>query len=175
MARHIMVDLETLGTGPNAAVLSIGMVMFDDSKPFPLSPEGIHQKIRQNTVSGDVDIDTVMWWMQQSDDARRKMVDDSGEFPEIVVVTDVARFLKSYDDVLLWGNGASFDNVILRSLFARNEVKWPLKYTSDRCYRTMRAMFPQVPVQEFVGTKHHAYDDAMHQAKHLYAILQHLK
>ena len=175
MTKHIMVDLETLGTGPNAAVLSIGMVMFDDTSDTFVPIDSYSGKVRAQTITGDIDADVVMWWMGQSDAARDAITSDADAFSESIIVGSAHKMLALNDDALLWGNGAAFDNVILRSLFARNIMSWPLKYSSDRCYRTMKAMFPQVPAPEFAGIKHHAYDDAMHQAKHLYDILQHLK
>ncbi len=175
MAKHIMCDLETLGTGPNAAVLSVALVVFEDyDKSFRIV-DRYYGKTNKKTITGDIDADTVMWWMEQSDDARSELRTDSSTSPEYKVIHHVSEFLRDYSDALLWGNGASFNNVILRSLLKRHNLDWPLKYNNDRCYRTVKAMFPQVPKPEFRGTKHNAWDDAMNQAEHLYAILQHLR
>lgn len=175
MAKHIMCDLETLGTGPNAAVLSAALVVFDDDKPLSLHFDGVYYRAKPSTITGDIDADTVVWWMQQSDDARKKFSEEIGAVDEATRAGLIQMFLDTHKDALLWGNGASFDNVILRSLFKRHNLVWPIKYNNDRCYRTVKALFPQVPKPEFRGTPHDAWDDAVNQAEHLYAILQHLR
>lgn len=175
MAKHIMCDLETLGTGPNAAVLSVALVVFDDEQIFAPGPEGYYGKIDHNTLTGDIDAGTVMWWMKQDINAREELTSAVSASHENNIAANVAGVLERNKDALLWGNGASFDNVILRSLLKRNNHEWPIKYSNDRCYRTAKAMFPQVPKPEFRGTQHNAWDDAVNQAEHLYAILQHLK
>jgi exodeoxyribonuclease VIII len=175
MAKHIMCDLETLGTGPNAAVLSVALVVFDDDDKMFQTVDSYYGKTNKKTITGDIDAGTVMWWMEQSDAARSELRTDSSTSPEYKVARDVSEFLRDHSDALLWGNGASFDNVILRSLLKRHNLEWPIKYSNDRCYRTVKAMFPQVPKPEFRGTQHNAWDDAVNQAEHLYAILQHLR
>ena len=76
----------------------------------------------------------------------------------------------SSSDPLVWGNGASFDNVILSQMYRRHQIAQPWKWWNDRCYRTTLAGHPPVNL-DFVGTKHNALDDAMHQARTLIAIL----
>jgi hypothetical protein len=69
----------------------------------------------------------------------------------------------------IWGNGSTFDNVILRSAFAAAGLEYPVRFWADQCYRTKKNEFPTVPlVRE--GTHHKALDDAISQAKHLQAI-----
>ena len=62
MPFHVMVDLETLGMGENAIVLSIGAVVF--------SKDGFSQdfyvEIDPAKYPGSVDLDTIKFWMQQS-------------------------------------------------------------------------------------------------------------
>ena len=175
MAKHIMCDLETLGTGPNAAVLSVALVVFEDYDKRFRTVDSYYGKTNKKTITGDIDADTVMWWMEQSDAARSELRTDSSTSPEYKVAHDVSEFLRAHSDALLWGNGASFDNVILRSLLKRNNKDWPIKYSDDRCYRTLKAMFTEVDRPVFRGTNHNAWDDAVNQAEHLYAILQHLR
>lgn len=66
----VMIDIETLGTKPGAAILSIGAVMFSatglgETFYTPVSLKSC------TDIGLTVDPDTVAWWMQQSEEARQ--------------------------------------------------------------------------------------------------------
>jgi hypothetical protein len=69
----------------------------------------------------------------------------------------------------MWGNGAAFDNVVLRNAFERAHLTPPWNFRQDMCYRTIKTLFPDVEMPERVG-KHNALEDAKWQAQHLIAI-----
>jgi exodeoxyribonuclease VIII len=69
----------------------------------------------------------------------------------------------------VWGNGASFDNTILTETYKRLGRTPPWPFWKDRCYRTVKSMFPNVPMERS-GTHHNAMDDALTQAQHLIEI-----
>lgn len=75
------------------------------------------------------------------------------------------------DKVRIWGNGADFDNVILASVYKRIGMEQPWLYRNNRCYRTLKALHPEIPIER-VGTHHNAVDDAESQARHLLAIMR---
>lgn len=169
--QNIMLDLETMGNSPNAAIIAIGAVEFDDS--------GIGEKfysvisLESSVASGGImDASTVIWWMGQSDQAR-------GEF--YAKGDSIAVALQSFsgwmekrgniDDLKIWGNGAAFDNVILSSAYRRNQTKQPWMFWNDRCYRTIKALNPSVEFKR-VGTHHNALSDAESQALHLLDIFK---
>ena len=166
----IMVDLETMGTGPNAAIISIGAVKFTkegilDDKFYRVIDLGssIHE-------GGEVDGDTILWWLQQSDEARAAFK-ESG-----VYLSDALRefyqWVPSNVDGV-WGNGASFDNTILSSAYRNMGIPTPWHFTQDRCFRTMKNL---VPIQiEREGVHHNALADAEHQARHLIEIWKRLR
>lgn len=74
------------------------------------------------------------------------------------------------DEIRVWGNGAAFDNVILASAYRRVTAGTPWQYWNDRCYRTVKALHPDVPMQR-TGDHHNALDDAISQAHQLIAML----
>jgi inhibitor of KinA sporulation pathway (predicted exonuclease) len=76
-------------------------------------------------------------------------------------------FINMHKPAGIWGNGAAFDNTILAAWFKHFNLPWDFR--KDRCYRTVKNMFPGVPYQ-FVGTKHNALADATNQAEHLIQI-----
>jgi hypothetical protein len=169
----IMLDLETLGTSANSAILSIGAVRFDAYGSEV--GETFYRRVsidscleRGLTVSGR----TIMWWMGQTDEARQAIAGDDGE-GIILVLNDLAEFIK--EDDCVWGCGASFDNAILAHAYETCGISIPWKYYNNRCYRTLKALYPSADRPAFDGIKHHALDDALNQAKHLQVILSNLQ
>lgn len=167
---RVMVDLETMGTGPTAAIIAIGAVVFDD---YAVSSSYYQTVSLGSSVSVGLTMDpsTVMWWMAQSDAAR-------GEFAtsgQVEITEALATFsvwlAKNVGDreVEIWGNGASFDNVILRNAYETVGRAVPWMFWADRCYRTMKAMRPDIRMER-TGTHHNALHDAESQAEHLIRI-----
>ena len=163
---HIMLDLETMGTRPDAPIIAIGAVAFDK--------EGVHESfyevldlawaVRDGAVMSP---ETVIWWLQQSDEAR-SAVTRRGIEPRVAL----RRFGLMVEPLALdgmWGNGASFDNVILSETYLRLGMKAPWSFRKDKCYRTAKGMYPAVEINRS-GTHHNALDDARSQAEHLIAI-----
>jgi exodeoxyribonuclease VIII len=164
---HIMVDLETLSTHYNAAILAIGAVKFD-------TEQGIYDKFYQAIKSlpvadgFHVSSDTMEWWARQSDEARAVFDDPNGVDIRIALI-NFSNWLfmdAQQDDVCIWGNGASFDNVILSTAYRICDIEQPWKFYNDRCYRTAKNLYPSVKLQRS-GTHHNALDDAESQAEHL--------
>ena len=165
-----MIDLETMGQGANAAIIAIGAVEFDP-RGGTLGREFYTVVDLKSSVAagGVIDTSTVLWWMRQSDAARREF-----ERPGQKIDAALPAFTRFIQDkhVRIWGNGASFDNVILNSAYRRFGIDAPWKFWNDRCYRTIKNLFPNVPMPTN-KTAHNALEDAKTQALHLIAIGQH--
>jgi len=180
VTHHIMLDLETMGKGPEAAIVSIGAVevLVDDGyigREF-YAPVDLQSAM---DTGAKVDASTIMWWLKQSDAARAAL--DVGNLPlhqtSIHMVLDgLSSWFRSIDldkdSFVVWGNGATFDNVILASAY-RNDRLLPLPWghRGDRCYRTLKNLFPHIKCPD-VGVKHHALDDAKAQGLHLIELLR---
>lgn len=172
---HIMLDLETMGTGPNAAIVAIGAVEFELTKTGGQLGDSFYQCISLESAmatGGQVDAGTVLWWLKQSDAARAMFAQ-----PAIHVDDALHKFLVwmsqrgESKNLRVWGNGASFDNVILASAYRRACMPLPWNSFNDRCYRTVKSMHPAAPAIQRTGTHHNAKDDAINQANHLIAML----
>lgn len=178
---HIMLDLETMGAGFNAAIISAGLVAFkvtDELEPDILGRLEVAVDLESAVKHGGIiDPSTVMWWMQQEQEqARVAYLGKQYQFLSIgAALNELGHFIRNYSVVkplpLIWGNGAEFDNVILRRAYERVELTVPWGFRQSRCFRTTQALFPQIPEPEFQGTKHSALSDAMHQARWLNRIL----
>lgn len=174
---RIMLDLETMGNGSNAAIVSVGAVRFDIDEGITDTFE-IGIDLASSVAQGGVmDASTVMWWLGRNEGARQKLLS--------APTTDTTSALLAFsswawkdatvivDEV--WGCGATADNVWLSNAYRRAGVIAPWTYKADRCYRTMRELFPFVPKPPFVGVEHYALDDARNQALHLIEILKHIR
>lgn len=173
----IMLDLETAGQGPNAAIVAIGACNI-----LPAGPDKFFYHVVDLESSmrngGIVDAGTFKWWTQQSEAARAVFKERGNHILETLDAFDAfirhAVTQNKPDDVLVWGNGSDFDNVILSTAYQRASLPLPWEWWNNRCYRTMKKIFRNIPESERHGTKHNALDDAIHQAKHLAAILKHI-
>ena len=167
--RHFMLDLETMGSGNSAAIVSIGAVAMDLEK-LELGAEFYCVVDLRSSVShgGTVDADTVKWWLRQEEGARAMLFLDQQTLPRALEAL-TAFFGGDRNGVIVWGNGATFDNVILRSAYRGCGMAEPWNYKNDLCFRTLRRLFP-VPY-EHQGTKHNAADDARAQARAMLKIV----
>jgi hypothetical protein len=171
---NIMIDLETLDTTPDAAILSIAAVAFNRYGNIVGKLHGYTEDCPSGNTTKSMD--TVLWWMVQDEEAR-KLQAGAERNPLTHVLEELSVFFEGFEgrEVAVWGNGAAFDNVILRRAYERNGLKAPWSYRQDRCYRTLAKLFPDVTASEFAGTKHDALSDATNQARHLWEILKKIK
>lgn len=169
--RHIMVDLETMDNTATAAIIAIGAVAFDPSSGT-LGNEPFYRVVNLESAiaaGGTVSASTILWWLEQSDEARRAIYAPERQISIGGALRDFTQWCERVappDDVLLWGNGAAFDNVILAHAYRCLNMPTPWRFWNDRCYRTVKNMYPQIPMSR-VGTHHNAGNDAESQARHL--------
>ncbi|SXF93560.1 exonuclease [Klebsiella variicola] len=179
---HVMVDLETMGKKHNAPIVAIGAVVFDPATGS--IGESFYKVVcLESSVNWGAVIDpsTVIWWLKQSSEARSAIVNDDAiplqdallQFREFVS-DNVAGGSKKAQ---VWGNGASFDNSILRSSYDCIAEDYPWEYWNDRDVRTMVELgqaisFNHKTTIPFEGSRHNALADAIHQARYVSAIWQ---
>lgn len=174
----LMVDLETLGTGPESVIVSIGAAFFNP-KTGEVGDKFYGNIDLESSINyGDVDASTIKWWLQQSVDARK--VFDGGHDLK-VVLEDLSKGIcasSSVDEVRIWGNGSTFDNAILRNAYNTTGIDVPWKFWNDRDVRTVVDLGYRMlnvdlkKATEFTGTQHNALDDVLHQIKYVSKIYQ---
>lgn len=164
--KHIMVDLETLGTTPNSVILSIGAVAFDFNKSDCSIFQIRIDRTSCETLGLDVDPDTVKWWEEQDPRAREAAF---GGWREDVW-TATSRFSDWFKDVkgeYIWGNGSDFDVALLKGAFNLTGVATPWNYRGVRCFRTLMAEFGADSDWVKPVVAHNAAHDAMAQVQTL--------
>ena len=175
---HLMIDLETMGKNPDAPIISIGAIFFDP-QTGDMGPE-FSKTIDLETAGGVIDRDTIKWWLKQSREAQSAIMTD--EIPLDDALLQLREFIDENSGeffVQVWGNGANFDNTILRRSYERQEIPCPWRYYNDRDVRTIVELgkaidFDARTAIPFEGERHNALDDARYQAKYVSAIWQKL-
>lgn len=179
--KHLMIDLETMGTANNAAIFQMAAAFFDP-KTAQVG-ETFSQLISLDSSSKHgltMDVDTILWWMEQDDDARPKSNLPYMSLPE--ALNNFSGFINQHStakNVQPWGNGAAFDLVILKSAFSACNLDVPWQFFNERDVRTaveLGRMIGFDPKKEipFKGTKHEALADCLHQIEYVSAIIQRL-
>ncbi|HBI9407236.1 exonuclease [Escherichia coli] len=175
---HLMIDLETMGKNPDAPIISIGAIFFDP-QTGDVGPE-FSKTIDLETAGGVIDRDTIKWWLKQSREAQSAIMTD--EIPLDDALLQLREFIDENSGeffVQVWGNGANFDNTILRRSYERQGITCPWRYYNDRDVRTIVELgkaidFDARTAIPFEGERHNALDDARYQAKYVSAIWQKL-
>lgn len=152
-------DFETTALCPNAAVLSMGAVMWQRNgvnTPFFCLPDGeinqwyvfsAHVDLRSMFLNGfTFDPKTADWWSQQDSAAKDAVLaDDDYELPCLPIDKVICNFFQWIDDcmkelgeteVCLWSQGSDFDIAILRNICQKFGIVIPVPYTNFRDHRT---------------------------------------
>ncbi|WP_284961982.1 exonuclease [Citrobacter portucalensis] len=181
---HLMVDMETMGNGPDAPIVSIGAVFFDPSTGNT-GAEFYQVVSLESSMSFGMkpDASTIQWWLKQSSEARSAILVDEAmgllETLELLADFIAENAANGSHTVQLWGNGCSFDNVILRRAYALTDTPFAVPFRNDRDVRTMVELGKSVGINPrfdipFEGDMHNALSDARHQVKYVSAIWQRL-
>lgn len=175
--KHLMIDLETLSTAPNAVILQIGAVRFD-----PMTCEV------GNSLQINVDIDsclrlgmkiddaTFRWWMRQADTARLSVAGESTA--SIVAALISLKQFAEFEIEAVWSHGASFDIPILENAFRVANLDVPWHYRAPRDTRTLFWLAEQMrnwQPQPTEDRAHTAAADAVAQAWEVCAAYQTLR
>ena len=157
---HLMIDIETLGVKELPAILSIGWCLFDSEilgsgEVFPV-------------IEGNIDGETVMWWLKQSDEARLAQA----RAPRTKTLTEclesLSVFIKDSDISTVWCKGASFDFRILHQWFDELGGEPPWHYGQERCLRS----FKEISQVKKSHVPHSAKHDAIAQAEQVISVWQ---
>ena len=175
-----MIDCETLATGTQPVILTLGACKFD-----PLGDEIRNPKMEvlylrldiesQTAVGRDVNDDTIAWWARQTKEAQEEALGDpTPDNPRYTLTEALDRLYKfCWGAKTVWSNGATADIVWLESAFRQVNRAVPWKFWEIRDVRTAFdiGINPQMPPV----TAHNALEDAVNQAigvQNVYRTLQ---
>lgn len=170
--KDVMIDFETLGKGPNKAVCQVGACYFDRvtgeiGKTFKATIDArTHEKL-----GAKCDADTVYWWLAQSEEARKSILE--GGVPIQEAMAQLNEFLAGA--VRIWSH-ATFDFVTLIATLQDCGIKPSFSYKAGMDLRTLTYL-AGVSTKDFVreGTHHDGLADAIFQVKYCVASLNAVK
>lgn len=161
--KHICIDIETLSTKSNAAILSIGAVIFDPYAENMDQVEAFYKKVSYDSCENAglvVDDSTMAWWAKQEQTLIDDTFNDDGREDLIQVLKDLNVFCRG--GTHFWAKSPSFDCVILETVAGLVNLGVPWSYPQTRDCRTIYDLAdPELPKQ----TVHSALEDAYNQAK----------
>ena len=108
--KHVMVDIETLGTAPGSVIVSIGACRFNERE---IGSDRFYRPIdvMDSLMAGlTTDPATVGWWRMQDKDARAALVPGR---PLRETLLDFMKYVQAVDDTHVWAKGPDFDLVLL--------------------------------------------------------------
>ena len=167
---HVMIDIETLSTRMDAAVVSVGMCIFEPTVQIIC---GATEWATLPEREAHTDFETVRWWTQQTDSARNAAfsIAESGRYtlPEMfnnmddIIGVNTGR---ASNECYFWGMPAQFDLGILEYWCKHYGIPTPWHYRKVMCARTLfnlAKIESKDRVQPLIA--HRAADDARAQAE----------
>ena len=161
----VMIDLETLATSTDAAILTIGAVKFDPFGSDIKEPamDSFYVKVDIDScdelglVSND---DTIAWWAQQSKEAQAEAFEGDDRVHIREAFDRLYKFCWGAKRV--WSNGAAFDVPICEHVYKKLNKAIPWSFWAVRDVRTAfdLGINPNRPPV----MAHHALQDAWNQA-----------
>jgi len=158
---ELMLDIETLGTTPGAAIVSIGAVAFDYAAGIEAEVSVSVDRQSCEFVGLHVDDETLSWWDKQDAEARRCL---TGGRPLDEALDEFDAFYDVVAPDTVWACSPAFDCVLLDSAYRALDRDVPWRYWDQRDVRTLRDL-PQWQPAEHEGVEHDALDDARQQAR----------
>lgn len=168
---HVMIDIETLSTRPDAAIVQIGAVMFEfRSGGRILNDKTFGSYVAVQDGAGVIDNGTLAWWLKQ-----RNAPGLGVGLEDAPVLYDVLTSLQGWPESIgeggwgdvegVWAKPADFDLAILKSGYARFGSDTPWARWTTRCAKTLFEVTGGTPEVDWTGLQHHdAVDDAIGQA-----------
>jgi len=172
---EIMIDLETLGVGNDAHILSIGACSLWDTD------DCFYRELRLENQDRNVDISTVQWWMGQSEEARAIFKTRDKDVPMHQALLDFYQWVRikgNTHKTKVWSHGATFDVPMITNALTQHGLSVPWQYWNCRDTRTLIDVIKQINNNDPMKPKrdtlihHNALDDAIFQAKWMQNILR---
>lgn len=159
-----MLDLESLGTRPDCAILTLGAVKFDEYTPGSFG-DSLYLRIdvdEQLVLGRTVQEDTLEWWMSQAEDVREEALGEDGRISMEEMYKQLNRFLVGATNI--WCQGPAFDIVILENIYRQYGWPTPWQFWQIRDSRTLFGVHGDPRVKGKVGL-HNALEDCVSQAE----------
>ena len=160
----IMLDLESLGTRPDCAILTLGAIKFN---PYVLDSFGDSLYLRidvdeQLALGREVQEDTLTWWSNQAEDVREEALGEGNRVSLTEMYRQLNRFCVGATNI--WCQGPAFDIVILENIYRQMGWPTPWQFWQIRESRTLFGVHGD-PREKNKAGLHNALEDCVSQAQ----------
>jgi 3' exoribonuclease, RNase T-like len=159
--KHLMLDLETMDTSPDATVLTLGAVHFNpwgngygDKIYFRINIDD------QDALGRKVDQGALDWWAKQDPAIMEEAFSPNDRIPFVEAIDKFHKFAWGCD--AFWSHGATFDLIIIENIYRQLGKPIPWQFWQLRDTRTLFDLGydPEMPK----GNLHNALEDAIRQS-----------
>lgn len=171
--RHIMIDIETLSTRCDAAIIAIGLCEFDLERFYIGRCWNLDVKL----VQGHRDPETLEWWGKQNPGVRNQVF--GGCCAPETFAHDLRVFFEArFETHWVWAGPSTFDLTILKQFFVNLGQTYPINWRMERDQTTLNELCTQLGIENTVTraeeTLHSPLDDALYQASKVQAYFKRL-
>lgn len=166
--RHLMIDIETLGTKPGSVITQIAAVQFD-LKTGKLG-ETFNEKISIQSclnIGLQVDEGSLEFWSEQPQGNFNNLFKNTRNISEVLYLFRVFVNSLKPSDLEVWGNSNRFDLGILENAYNKINQDKPWNFRNERDVRTLVSFNPSIKEKHIKSAnnynKHDALDDCMFQ------------
>lgn len=164
MTQHVMIDIETGGVEPGAAIFSIGACMFN---PDTLDPPSLYFYTEISHKSCEaagllLNPDTMNWWSQQKNPPPDGKSTIQNALQQFTLWISNAPSQTGKKTLAYWANSPSFDVTILKHAMNLFNIKWPFPFYMERDVRTIKAVIFR-DKNYILDNSHNALEDCRNQ------------
>jgi hypothetical protein len=163
-----MIDIEGLGTGPDAAILTIAAQSFDPFSTGHYDRQYYARITLESQENRRIQDDTLAWWATQPEAQAEAFAEDN-RIPLDQALDELYRLAWQHD--YIWAQGPTYDVNILEHAYKSYNKTQPWQFYRIRDSRTVLSLWPGRPVPP---TSHHALEDTRKQINILQQTLKHL-
>lgn len=165
-AKHIIIDIETLGRRNNAAITQVGIIPTD--KNFNALDQYLIQ-INPNvwdTCDRTFTGETLLWWMKQTNTPVSKFPTQiANSYKDLVEKINYIFRIYNTEDSIIWTKG-SMDLFCLKDLYEYFNMDIPWKFWQPRDIRTAKEIIKDWKICKNTNL-HNALEDAFIESKEL--------
>ena len=171
---HVMIDLETLSTKPNACILTFGAMKFDphndargasEDKIFN-SKYSFYRRIDPESctaLGAHIDEGTVAWWAKQDPKVKHEAFNEEDRHDIRTVLSDFHRWYNADGgSEAVWSNGSIFDVMIVEDYNSKLARGNPWKFWEIKDTRTIYGL-ADAELPQIAEDAHHALWDCWKQ------------
>lgn len=165
-----MIDIETVGTGPEACILTIAAQAFDPFTRGYYNQQYYARVDIESQPDRNIEQGTIDWWATQPPPAKEEAFNPDGRIPLQQALEELGRLV--WHSKRIWANGPTFDMNILEHAYKSYNMALPWKYYVVRDARTVYGLVPSL---NKYPASHHALEDCRRQIDLLHDSLEYLK